>query len=166
MRLQQLAATLAALWAGIMIGVGYVCAPVVFQMLPEQRKLAGSIAGQTFTVTAYITLFLGVAILLLVKKANKKAGFYTPNAPMILVLAALFLAIVGQFVIHPQVAQARDFGNPNLSFSTLHVISISIFMIESICVLALNWVLYTPVKKPQGIESRVKEVADNSEDAV
>lgn len=161
MRLQQIAATLAALWAGIMIGVGYICAPVIFQMLPEQRKIAGSIAGQTFTVTAYVALACGIAILLLVKQANKKAGFYTPNAPMILVLAALFLAITGQFVVHPQVAQARDFGNTSLSFGTLHAISTLIFIAESLCVLALNWVLYTPVKKPQGIESHVKEVVDD-----
>lgn len=161
MKLQHLAATFAALWAGIMIGVGYICAPVIFQMMPDARQLAGSIAGQSFTVTAYVTLVLGVAILLLVKKANRDAGFYTPNAPMILVFAALFLAIVGQFVIHPQVVQARDYGIGSMSFGTLHMISVGIYLLETLCVLALNWVLYTPVKKPEGVESRVKLVDED-----
>lgn len=158
MKLQYLAATLAALWAGVMIGVGYICAPVIFKMMPEARLLAGDIAGQSFTITAYITLAFGVAILLMVKKANRDAGFYTPNLPMILVFAALFLAIVGQFVIHPQVAQARAYGVGTSSFATLHAISVSIYLLETLCVLALNWVLYTPVKKPEGVESRSESI--------
>lgn len=159
MRLQYLAATLAALWAGIMIGVGYVCAPVLFQMMPDARQLAGSIAGQSFSVTAYIALALGIAILLLIKKANRNAGFYTPNLPMMLVLAALFLAIVGQFVIHPQIVQARAAGVGSSAFAALHMASVGIYLLETLCVLVLNWVLYTPVKKPQGIESHVKPPA-------
>lgn len=164
MRLQHLAATLAALWAGIMIGVGYVSAPVIFKMLPDERKFAGTIAGNTFEVTAYISLALGVFILLLVRQANKRAGFHTPNSPLILVIAALFMAIIGQFVIFPQVVAARDVGGTALSFGTLHAISNIVFLLELLCVLALNWSLYTPVKKPSGIESSVKEPEPETED--
>lgn len=165
MRLQKLAAMLAALWAGIMIGVGYVSAPVIFRMLPEQRKFAGAIAGDTFTTTAYVSLALGVAILLIVRHLNKRAGFYTPNAPLILVLMALFLAIMGQFVVHPLVVQARDVGNTALSFGALHAISAIVYLAEIVCVLMLNWCLFQPMQKPQGIESAVRdELKDDGED--
>lgn len=161
MRLQHLAAMLAALWAGIMIGVGYVSAPVIFKMLGEQRRFAGVIAGDSFTRTAYVTLALGVVILLLVRTVNRRAGFNTPNAPMILTLGALFLAILGQFVIHPLVAQARDYGTTALSFGALHGISTIVYMVEIVCVLALNWSLCKPVQKPEGVESAIR--LDNDE---
>lgn len=163
MKLQHLAATLAGLWAGVMIGVGYVSAPVIFRMLPDQRKFAGTIAGDTFAITAYISLALGAIILLLVRRVNKRAGFNTPNAPMLWVLAALALAIVGQFVIFPMVVHARDVGPGALSFGALHGISTTIYMLEIVCVLALNWSLYKPVQKPQGIESAVKPEPEEDE---
>lgn len=155
--LQRFITTIAALWAGIMIGVGYVFAPVLFQLMPASRQFAGSITGQALTITAYVSMAAGVIIMLAIRYLNNRAGFSTPNAPLILVIAALFLAIFGQFVLFPEIVQARDFGNTRLSFSALHAISNIVYLVQILVILALNWCLYKPIQKPAYIDTATKK---------
>lgn len=156
-KLQRLVTTIAALWAGVMIGVGYVFAPVLFKLMPATRQFAGSITGEVLSITAYISMGAGVVIMLAVRYLNNRAGFSTPNAPLILVIAALFLAIFGQFVLFPEIIQARDIGGTHLSFSTLHAISNIVYLVQIFVILVLNWCLYKPIQKPAYIEAATEK---------
>lgn len=157
MRLQFLASNLAALWAGTLIAVGFISAPIIFKMMPDQRQFAGLIAGETFTAVTYVALFLGAIILITVRKINKDAGFHTPNAPLLWVLAALMLAITGEFIIHPMINELKaQAGSAHPEFEKMHLISTAAYAMQIACTLALSWSLRKPVQKPAGIESAVR----------
>jgi hypothetical protein len=58
----HLAALCIALWVGGMWMTGYGVVPVLFKMLPD-RQLAGMVAGQLFTLLAYIGIACALYLL-------------------------------------------------------------------------------------------------------
>ena len=55
--LAQIAITL---WVGGMWAIGYLAAPVLFDALPDDRMLAGILAGKMFAWVAYIGMACGI----------------------------------------------------------------------------------------------------------
>ena len=116
---------LITLWVGGMWMVGFVVTPTLFQLI-DDRALAGTVAGQLFSITAYIGLVSGVLLLLNVLLYSS-LRFYKNWRLWILIG-------VGQFVITPMMAEIRMAGMlvaDKAQFDLLHRSASTLFMITS-----------------------------------
>ncbi|MGL4667834.1 MAG: DUF4149 domain-containing protein [Saezia sp.] len=167
MILQRLATTLTAIWVGIMIGVGYVFAPILFKMMSNERPFAGQIAGEAFTAVAYISLVFGVILMLIIRRENARSNATQPSTALYLILMAVGLAIINHFIITPEMVVAKSGMNAQWSFSTLHMMSQIVYVAQIILLLALNWVMYKPIMQNDNknnnttLTSKTQEVNPN-----
>ena len=117
--------------------LGYVVVPALFQILPD-RQLAGMIAGQLFTLLAYIGMACGLYLLVFqFRKFGREAWRHT----VFLVVATMFsLVLVGQFVLQPILADLKAQALPldvmksvlAYKFRTWHAISGILYLIQSL----------------------------------
>jgi hypothetical protein len=137
---QRLRVMVPALWAGLLLAVALVATPPPFATL-EPRD-AGRVVARVFAHEAYLSLALGVAVLLLERAAARRdaaAGSGSQfSAPMVLALGAIFCTVLGHFGLQPMVASARS-GQGVLSFGQLHAVSVGFFALKAALVLALAW---------------------------
>lgn len=126
------------LWVGGMWITGYVVAPLLFQEL--DRKTAGEIAGNLFTIMSYIGLFCGGLLLV--------SGFYRTGAKALkqwrapTIIFMLVMILIGQFVLTPMMAELKLQGlvegtEAMQKFGMLHGVASVIFLINSILGLVL-----------------------------
>lgn len=100
-QLENLLLVLVVFWAGALWTVGFVVAPVLFDLIPE-RALAGSIAGRLFQTTWWISYGVGTCVLLhaFARGAVRSAVFW-------ITLSMIALALVSAFGIQPRIAELR-----------------------------------------------------------
>jgi len=111
-------------WVGSLCAVGFMVAPALFSQLAD-RALAGSLAGQLFTLTALLGLVSG-SILLIV--SISRTGRYDWRAWV--TTAMLLLVAVGQFVLVPVMADMRAQGLADTAaFSRLHGLASVLFVL-------------------------------------
>jgi hypothetical protein len=135
--LHRIAACLAGLWAGVLLGVGLIGAPAGFAVAPSE--IAGRSAGRMFAIEAHASL--AVAVLLLLALRNIKRGLPSGSsidANVLLVLGSLFCTIAGYFMLQPMMAAARA-GEGVLSFGALHGLAAAFFAVKALCVVWLAW---------------------------
>ena len=142
--LRRLAAWVAGLWAGILIGIGFIAAPAAFSVAPPD--IAGAIGGRFFATEANLSLVLAVVLFIFLRRiANDDAhasmiGRRTSlfSTDMLLVVGALFCTVIGYFVVLPLMETARA-GQGSLSFGALHGLSAGAFGLKTLLVAALAW---------------------------
>jgi hypothetical protein len=106
---------LLSVWVGSLCASGLMAAPILFRVL-EDRALAGTVAGELFTVTAWLGLACGVVLLVVDRLQARKTGWRTWCLLLMLVLIA-----VGQFVLTPLIGELRAAGMANSArFGLLH----------------------------------------------
>jgi hypothetical protein len=133
-------ACLAGAWAGVMLGIGTVAAPVLFASLP--RADAGRIAARLFAHDATLGVVAG-AVLALVglqvgrERAEQGRGSRF-GAELALPLAALFCVVAGYYGLQPTMEEART-GSGALSFAALHAIATAFFAVKLAVVVVLAW---------------------------
>jgi len=123
---------LLTLWAGSLWVTGFMVAPVLFATL-EDRVLAGTLAGELFSITAWIGLVCG-GLLLALNAVNYRAF----NRRGLLLAGMLLLVVVGQFVLAPMIAGLREqglAGSPR--FGQLHGLAGVLYVITSLFALLL-----------------------------
>lgn len=100
-QLDNLLLALVVFWAGALWTVGFVVAPVLFELIPE-RALAGSVAGRLFQSTWLISYVVGGCVLVhaLVRGAWRSAVFW-------IALVMIVLSLISAFGIQPQIAELR-----------------------------------------------------------
>ena len=138
----HLAVLVVTLWIGAMWVVGYMVAPTLFSMLPD-RRLAGNVAGQLFTLVAWIGI--GSAAYLLMFLAMRLGWQAFRNGLFWLVLVLLLCTIAGQYGIQPLMAELkasawpREFMNSMMRdrFSTWHGVSSVLYLLQSLLGIAL-----------------------------
>ena len=137
---RRLAALLAGLWAGLIVGIAAIGAPASFAN--ATREVASRVAGQMFAQEAYFSLAVAVALLVLVRRQAREdssAGLASlPSANVFLALGALFCTVFGYFALQPMMAAAKA-GQGPLSFGALHGVSAVLFVLKGLVVLALAW---------------------------
>ena len=101
-QLDNLVLVLVVFWAGALWTVGFVVAPVLFELIPE-RALAGSIAGRLFQSTWWISFFVGGCVL-----AHGLARGALRSAVCWIAAVMVVLALVSAFGIQPQIAELRS----------------------------------------------------------
>lgn len=142
MAVARIQSLLAGLWAGVLLAVGGVVAPALFSVLESQQ--AGLGAGQAFHIESRLSLVFAILLFVLerrrvrdeVEQGGKPSAM---SGNLLLVLGALFLTVLGGFVLAPMI-QAAKAGEPAaLSFGALHGISASLYWLKTLLVLTLTW---------------------------
>ena len=123
-------------WVGSLWTVGYVVAPTLFLTLAD-RVLAGTIAGKLFRVEAWISVVLGLALLLLLRPGqlrNAKQGVMFK-----LVAGMIACTLIGYFALQPSMAGLREGasggmlqGDARTRFALLHGIASALYLIQSL----------------------------------
>jgi len=147
-RLRRAAAWLAGAWAGLVAGVGFVAAPVLFATLP--RADAGRAAARLFEVDATVGVCAGAVLLLLclqIARRDAERGASRFSTEMMLVLAALFAIVAGHYAIEPMIEAARR-GAGGPSFAVLHGVASAFFLVKFLAVAALAWRLTGTRREP------------------
>lgn len=134
-------AWLSSLWLGLLLTLGGVAAPALFAVL--DRVSAGQAAGRFFTLEAYISLVFAVTLLLLERRLLRadtslfKRNRWSLN--MWLVVLALLLTLLSQYLVHPMLQSVKAGNTGPLSFGALHAISSGLFFAKTVVVLVLSW---------------------------
>ncbi|HFE38942.1 MAG TPA: DUF4149 domain-containing protein [Gammaproteobacteria bacterium] len=146
--LRRLENLLLSLWVGVMVGIGYIAAPVLFKVL-DDRKLAGSLAGDMFYIVMLVGMILG-GILLLLRYREESINLFRQWRGGILLLM-LGLVAVSLFVLQPMIAEVKMSGITEGSdnakkFAMLHGISSLVYLLTVIfgCLLIFFGLRKTP----------------------
>lgn len=142
-RASRTALLVTTLWAGSLWVIGYVAAPVLFTMLPDNRMMAGVLAGKMFTVTAYLGMACAGYLLLHYGRASGFVALRQTAVRLVIVLLALSLA--GQFGLQPLMTDLKAQAFPAdvmqsaqaAHFRILHGVSQVLYAIQSLVAAAL-----------------------------
>jgi len=146
-KLEGLERLLLSLWVGVMVGIGYIAAPVLFKVL-DDRKLAGGLAGEMFHLVTIIGLIFG-GILLLLRYKEESIEFLKQWRGWLLLLM-LCLVATSMFVLQPMIAEVKALGISEGSdsakkFGMLHGISSLLYMIT---VVSGIFLIFFGLRKP------------------
>ena len=137
---RRLGSLLAALWAGALLSIALVATPAPFATLASAD--AGRVVGRIFAQEAYLSLALGLALLLIVRAQTRAAAAAKLGSALdgnvLLVLGTLFCTVAGYFALQPMIEAART-GQGAFPFGALHGASVAFFALKSVLVLALAW---------------------------
>ncbi|MBN8762746.1 MAG: hypothetical protein BGP20_15200 [Thiobacillus sp. 63-78] len=139
-----LAGALLVLWIGGMWAIGYVAAPVLFANLGD-KQLAGMLAGQLFTVMAWIGIAAAVYLLIYRFACEGTAALKTLFFWVVALMLALTLA--GHFGIQPILQGLKNQALPHAvmqsvladRFARWHGVSSILSLIQSVLGLLLVW---------------------------
>ena len=139
---RHLAALSVTLWVGGMWMLGYVVVPVLFKMLPD-RMLAGRIAGELFTLLAYIGIACALYLLLYQLQQSGRAALR--RSAFRITAAMLLLVLIGQFGLQPVLADLKVQALPldvmqsalAAQFKTWHAVSGVVYLLQSLLGIAL-----------------------------
>ena len=129
---------LLSLWVGALWSIGYLAVPTLFASL-DDRMLAGMLAGKMFTGVSFIGLGCGTALLVSFWMQGVKP---LKERRVQLILVMLFLVLLGEFLLQPQMAALKAQGLVEGSgaaarFGVLHGIASVLYLVNSIIGLVL-----------------------------
>ena len=84
--------------------VGYIVAPTLFAMLAD-RTMAGSVAGQLFSVMSYVGLL--AAGLLISGQCYRSRATWRQNWRFWTLLIMLLIIVIGEFYLQPLMAELK-----------------------------------------------------------
>ena len=120
---------LLALWAGLVLTVGLVAAPLLFAVL-DDRHLAGLVAGRLFAMTAGLSMALALGVVFADRGWRSGRGLAVTLAPAVLL-------VIGTLGIRPLLESARSTaGAGSPAFLLWHGVSTLIYGVVSVWVLA------------------------------
>jgi hypothetical protein len=130
------------LWVGGLIGIGYVAVPVLFSLLTD-RSLAGTLAGQMFTVGSWIGLGCALYLLAYLFLVHGRAALRNPVVRLVAVM--VLLGVIGQFVLQPIIGGLRTEALPlpvmqsplATTFARWHGLANVLYLMQAVLGLAL-----------------------------
>lgn len=131
-----------AVWAGSLLAIGYIAAPVLFAQIVD-RAVAGSVAGVMFSITAWVGLACGSYLLLFILIA--KGWRAIQSGVFWIVLLMLALTAAGHFGVQPILAELKADALPRQvmesalrdRFRTWHGVSSALYLVQSLLGIAL-----------------------------
>ena len=148
---------LLSLWVGAMAGIGYIAAPVLFKLL-DDRKVAGALAGEMFSLIGILGLIVGLLLLLsyvfkLKLMAMREWRFWV-------LLLMFFLVITSQFIIQPYMAELKLQGLIEGSqeakrFGMMHGVSSTLYLVTNL----FGMLLIVLGLHPRGKRLRAKDIS-------
>jgi hypothetical protein len=137
---ERLRRLLPAVWLGLLLAVAAVATPAPFALLA--RADAGRVVARVLAQEAWISLVIGLLLLMLERRAAQRAAAAGSGSlfgtGMLLALGTLFCTVAGYFAVQPLLATARS-GQGGLSFAQLHGVSVAFFALKIGLVAALTW---------------------------
>jgi len=132
------------LWIGGLWAIGYIVAPTLFWTLAD-RALAGSLAGQLFTLIAYVGI--GCAAYVLLYRLARFGGACFRHGIFWFALIMLLLTIAGEFGVQPILESLKHQALPaevmesvfRDRFATWHGVASVFYLIQSILGALLVW---------------------------
>ena len=135
--MEQARRLIPGLWAGVLLCIALIATPAPFATLAVHD--AGRVVARIFSQEAYLSLALGVVVLLLERRAASAGGTGSRfSLSMILALAAIFCTVFGYFGLQPMMEAARA-GQGSWTFGQLHAASLAFFGVKILAVAALAW---------------------------
>ncbi len=137
------AGLLPAVWLGVLLCVALIATPAGFAILP--RNQAGALAGRILGQEAYLSLVMGVLVLVVERwlvrrrapaQTSATGSQITPG--MLMALGTLFCTVLGYFALQGPMASAR-LGQGAFSFAQLHGLSLVTYGIKVVLVAGLAW---------------------------
>jgi hypothetical protein len=132
-----------AVWLGVLLCVALIATPAGFAILP--RNQAGALAGRILGQEAYLSLIMGVLVLLLerwvIRNRRAASGAASSRAfttVTLLALGTLFCTVLGYFALQGPMASARQ-GQGLFSFTQLHAVSLMAYGVKVLLVAGLAW---------------------------
>ena len=124
---------LLALWAGGLVSIGGLVAPVLFHVL-DDRPLAGRLAGECFRVATLASLLLAPVIAWL--PAGAPAARVTGRERLGVLAPAVLLAI-SEWLVRPALEAARGVaGSVPRAFIAWHAVSTLLYAAATVLVVA------------------------------
>ena len=144
-----LASLLITAWVGALWAIGYLAVPVLFYAQSD-RQLAGVLAGQMFSLVAYLGMVCGIYLLAWQFGISGRAVFRHPMFWLIAVM--LLITMVLQFGIQPVMNGLKLQALPldvmhstfAVRFKMLHAVSSIFYLIQSL----LGMFLVIRIAKP------------------
>ncbi|MFY7865582.1 DUF4149 domain-containing protein [Roseateles sp.] len=150
--LNRFSALLAALWGGLLLSVAGLAAPSAFAVL--ERAQAGLVVARLFSLEAQLSLGVGLLLMLMARRRARDRGLPPISAEFLLPAGALFCTVAGYYALQPLMAAAKA-GQGAWSFMALHGVSLGLYGIKLLLVLALAW-RSTAAKAPAQITDPAK----------
>ena len=134
---RHISALLTTAWVGSLWAIGYLAVPVLFSAQPD-RQLAGMLAGQMFTLVAYVGMVCGA--FLLIQRVSEFGQAALRQSLFWVVAVMLLAALVIQFGIQPIMADLKAqalpldvmHGAQAGRFKMLHGMSSMIYLTQSL----------------------------------
>jgi len=124
-------------WLGVLWSVGYLAAPVLFEML-EDTRLAGMIAGQLFHLVAWLSLIAAALLLGLLPLTATPGRLRSAKMAAAGIMVSLVSAM--EWIVRPMMESARlPDGSAGEQFLVLHGVSAVMYLLASLLGLVLLW---------------------------
>jgi uncharacterized membrane protein len=120
---------LAALWWGSLSALGFLVVPLLFMHMPSPAA-AGAMAAKLFTAQTWLSIACTFFLLLFLKGKEASAVTRQSQAAMKFVVAGLFLAVLVEFGVAPNIVSARATGG-DLRF--WHGLGSAMYLLHWIC---------------------------------
>jgi hypothetical protein len=138
---ESLRRLLPGVWLGLLLAIALVATPAASNAL--DKAAFGAMARAIFAREAPASLVLGVLILVIERRdalaRHLATGVTQFSTEMLLAIGALFCTVAGYYGLLPALEQARLGGPSQLSFLQLHALSLALFGLKGLLVLALAW---------------------------
>lgn len=142
--MQRLPLFLAALWWGGITALSFLAVPLLFARLGA--PVAGPVAAQLFSLQSWAGIFIGLALLLMLRlqrpagEGDSETGRIFLNSPALgtmgFVLLAMLLAMLQEFGVAQKIVNARATGG-DLRF--WHALGSAMVLGQWLCAGALLW---------------------------
>lgn len=139
---EVLARVAATLWVGGIWSIGYIAAPVLFSSLAN-KQLAGNLAGNMFTIMAYVGMVCG--LYLIFQRLTVYGGGAFKQMFVWIALTMLLMTLAAYFGIQPILESLKQQAMPQAvmesifrdRFARWHGISSIIYLLQSLLGLVL-----------------------------
>ena len=129
-------------WVGSLLAIGFIAAPLLFARIAD-RTVAGALAGDMFTITAWVGLACGAYLILYLLVVKGWRAFQ--SGVFWIVLLMLALAAAGHFGVQPILAQLKTDALPRQvmesalrdRFATWHGVSSALYLVQTLLGIAL-----------------------------
>jgi hypothetical protein len=129
-------------WVGSLMAIGFIAAPLLFARIAD-RTLAGALAGDMFSITAWVGLACGAYLILYLLAVKGWRAFQ--SGVFWIVLLMLALAAAGHFGVQPVLAQLKADALPRQvmesalrdRFATWHGVSSALYLVQTLLGIAL-----------------------------
>ena len=146
MPLQRFAVLVAALWWGGLTALSFLAVPLLFATLGSPA-VAGPVAAKIFSLQCWSGLFLGMVLLLIMRRWRGEGASISPAALTTIgfVLFAMLLALVQEFGVAQNIITARASGG---NLRLWHGVGTLMVLGQWLCAGAVLWRLSASRTQP------------------